>query len=249
MIRIVFLIYGIIAYIFTCFSILYLIGFVGNIYVPKSINTGTPTHHLKAFLINIILLAIFIIQHNAMAREKFKKWSYQYIPKPIERSTFSLISCMSILLIFWQWRPMTEVIWSIENGYISTAITLLFFVGWILALYSTFMIDHFHLFGLRQVYLYYKKGAIPPLIFKIRGPYKYVRYPILLGFFIALFSTSYMTVGHLLFSLSLSLLILNGMRLKDKDFIKLNPKKFSAYKNRVNAIIPTNLIKKIITNK
>ena len=243
--RITFLIYGFIAYIFSCLSILYLIGFVGNIYVPKSIDAGLPAHHLKAFLINILLLAIFIIQHNVMARETFKRWLYRYIPEPIERSTFSLFSSISILLVFWQWRPMTGVIWSIENGYLSTVINLLFFSGWLLALYSTFMIDHFHLFGLRQVYMYYKKGAIPPLKFKIRGPYKYVRYPVLLGFLIALFSTSYMTVGHLLFSLSLSLLIINGMRLKDKDFLKLHPKKFLAYKNRVNAIIPINLIKKI----
>ena len=242
--RITFLIYGFIAYIFACVSILYLIGFVGNIFVPKSIDTGLSSHHFKAILINIVLLAIFIIQHNVMARETFKRWLCRYIPEPTERSTFSLLSSISILLVFWQWRPMTEVIWSIEDGFFSTIIDLLFFTGWFLALYSTFMIDHFHLFGLRQDYLFYKKGAIPPLTFKIRGPYKYVRYPVLLGFLIALFSTSHMTVGHLLFSLSLSFLIINGIRLKDKDFLKLHPKKFSAYKNSVNAIIPINLIMK-----
>ncbi len=240
--RITFLIYGLIAYLFSCLSILYLIGFVGNIYVPKSIDTGLPPHHIKAFLINTLLLSIFVIQHNVMARETFKRWLYRYIPEPIERSTFSLFSSISILLVFWQWRPMTGVIWSIQNDYFSTVIDLLYFSGWLLALYSTFMIDHFHLFGLRQVYLYYKEGAVPPLKFKIRGPYKYVRYPVLLGFLMALFSTSYMTVGHLLFSLSLSFLIINGMRLKDKDFLKLHPKKFSAYKNKVNAIIPINWI-------
>jgi protein-S-isoprenylcysteine O-methyltransferase Ste14 len=179
-----------------------------------------------------------------MARERFKTWLYQYIPEPIERSTFSLLSSLSILLLFWQWRPIAAVVWSIETGVLSIIIDLFFYCGWILALYSTFMINHFHLFGLRQVYMYFKSGSIPPLRFKIRGPYKYVRYPVLLGFLIALFSSTNMTVGHLLFSLSMTFLIITGIRLKDKDFLRLHPKKFLAYKKRVNAIIPIRVIMK-----
>jgi protein-S-isoprenylcysteine O-methyltransferase Ste14 len=179
-----------------------------------------------------------------MARENFKNWICKFIPEPVERSTFCLLSSLSLILLFWQWRPMTGVVWSVETSVFPTIIDLLFYSGWILALYSTFMINHFHLFGLRQVYMNYKFGAVPSIRFKIRGPYKYVRYPVLLGFLIAIFSSANMTIGHLLFSLSLSFLIINGIRLKDKEFLRLQPKKYLAYKNRVNAIIPFRVIMK-----
>ena len=242
MVRTVFLLYGLFAYIISCLSIVYLIGFVGNAYVPKSIDTGPTSPFKEALLINIVLLAIFFLQHTLMARERFKRWICQFIPETIERSTFSLLSSLSIGLLFWQWRPITGVVWSVEDNILSIMINLLFYGGWIFAFYSTFLINHFHLFGLRQVYVNFKIGAIPSVHFKIRGPYKYVRYPILLGYLIALFSAVYMTFGHLLFSFSTSLFIINGIRLKDKDLLRLQPKKFLAYKNRVNTIIPIRLI-------
>ena len=242
--RIAFLLYGFFAYIVSFLTLCYLIGFVGNLYVPKSIDIGPISSIKKAFLINILLLTIIFLQHTGMAREKFKNWLCQFIPETIERSTFCLLSSASFLLLFWQWRPITGVVWSIETRVFSTTIDLFFYGGWILALYSTFMINHFHLFGLRQVYMNFKAGVIPSVNFKIRGPYKYVRYPVLLGILIALFSAANMTIGHLLFSLSLLCLIINGIRLKDKDFLRLHSKKFSAYKNRVNAIIPIKLLMK-----
>ena len=240
--RIAFLLYGFFAYIISFLTLCYLIAFVGNLYVPKSIDIGPMSSFKEAFLANILLLVVIFLQHTVMARERFKNWMCQTIPGPIERSTFCLLASISFLLLFWQWRPITGVVWSIEIRVLSTIIDLLFYGGWILALYSTFMINHFHLFGLRQVYMNFKTEKIPSLDFKIRGPYKYVRYPILLGFLIALFSTANMTIGHLLFSLIMSFLIITGIRLKDKDFLRLHPKKFSAYKNRVNAIIPLSLI-------
>ena len=242
--RVAFLLYGFFAYTVSFLTLCYLIGFVGNLYVPKSVDIGPISPTKKAFLINILLLAAIVLQHTAMAREKFKSWICQFIPETIERSTFCLFSSLSFLLLFWQWRPITGVVWSIETRVVSILIELLFYGGWILALYSTFMINHFHLFGLRQVYLNFKDGAVPSIGFKIRGPYKYVRYPILLGFLIALFSAANMTVGHLIFSLSLLFLAINGIRLKDKEFLRLHSKKFLAYKNRVNAIIPVKLITK-----
>ena len=244
MCRIAFLLYGFFAYIISFLTLCYLIGFLGNLYVPKSVDVGPISSIKEASLINIMLLAIVFLQHTAMAREKFKSWICQFIPETIERSTFCLLSSLSFLLLFWQWRPITGVVWSIETRVVSIIIEVVFYSGWILALYSTFMINHFHLFGLRQVYINFKAEPVPSTGFKIRGPYKYVRYPILLGFLIALLSTAHMTVGHLLFSLSLSFLIINGIRLKDKEFLRLHSKKFSAYKNRVNAIIPVRLIMK-----
>ena len=242
--RIAFLLYGFFAYMVSFLTLCYLIGFVGNLYVPKSVDIGPISSAKKAFLINILLLAIFFLQHSVMAREKFKNWICQFIPETIERSTFCLLSSLSFLLLFWQWRPITGVVWSVETRVLSVIIDLFFYGGWIFGVYSTFMINHFHLFGLRQVYMNFKSGTIPSIDFKIRGPYKYVRYPILLGFLISLFSAAKMTIGHLLFSLSLLCLIINGIRLKDKDFFRLHSKKFLAYKNRVNAIIPIRLIMK-----
>ena len=242
--RIAFLLYGVFAYIISFLSLCYLIGFIGNLYVPKSIDTGSTSTFKEAFLINLTLLLIIFLQHTVMSREMFKTWICQFIPEPIERSTFCLLSSSLFLLLFWQWRPITGVVWSIETSVFSTIINLFFYGGWIFALYSTFMINHFHLFGLRQVYMNLKTGAIPSIPFKIRGPYKYVRYPVLLGFLIALYSAVHMTIGHLLFSIIMSFLIINGIRLKDKDFLRLHSKKFLAYKNRVNAIIPTRLVMK-----
>jgi protein-S-isoprenylcysteine O-methyltransferase Ste14 len=156
----------------------------------------------------------------------------------IERSTFTMASSLSALLLFWQWRPIQLVVWNFENSIVVFMLDLVFFSGWILAVYSTFMINHFHLFGLRQVYFYFNKREISPIIFKIRGPYKYVRYPILLGYLIGFWSAARMTFGHLLFSTTMSFLIIIGIYLKDREFLRTDSKKFMAYKRRVNTIIP-----------
>ena len=237
-IRVLVLLYGLLAYLFAVAAILYLIGFMVSYFVPKSINTGIPIPLNQALIINGILLSCFMLQHSIMAREKFKLWIANKIPAHLERSTFVLVSCLMMFFLLWQWQPMPSPIWTIKAPMLSSLLILLALSGWLFAFYSTFMFDHFQLFGLRQAYLFYRNKEIKPVSFKIRGPYKHVRYPILLGYIIAIWSTPKMTVGHLFFSLAMSILIFSGIRLKDKEFRIRQPKKFKAYKQRAHTIIP-----------
>lgn len=238
MVRALVLFCGLFAYLVSVATILYLIGFMVGYFVPKSINSGIPIPLYRALIINVILLGCFMLQHSIMAREKFKKWLANKVPIPLERSAFVLISCLMMFILLWQWQPMPAPVWTFETPILSSLLVLLALCGWLFAFYSTFMLDHFQLFGLRQAYLYYNKKEVKPVSFKIRGPYRYVRYPILLGYIIAIWSTPKMTIGHLLFSIAMSVLIFSGIRLKDKEFRKREPKKFQAYKRRAHTVFP-----------
>jgi protein-S-isoprenylcysteine O-methyltransferase Ste14 len=209
-----------------------------NIAVPYSINSDAQVPLIKAFLINTILLGCFIVQHLFMAREKFKLWFSNKFPIFLERSTFSLFASFFIILLLWHWQPIPTMVWDINMPALSIFLRIVALCGWLFAFYSTFMIDHFQLFGLRQTFLYFRNKKITPISFKIRGPYKHVRYPILLGYCVAFWATSKMTVGHLMFSISMSLLIFIGIYFKDKEFHRQHPKKFQAYKKRAYTIIP-----------
>ena len=151
----VFLLYGAIAYLFFLGTILYAIGFVGNIFVPKSID-GTPTTPLaQAILIDALLLLLFALQHSIMARPTFKKWWTTVIPEPLERSTYVLLASLCLMLMMWQWQPVGGIIWSVKSGAIKTILLITYFIGWAVVMFSTFMINHFDLFGLRQVWVNY----------------------------------------------------------------------------------------------
>jgi protein-S-isoprenylcysteine O-methyltransferase Ste14 len=238
MIRALVILYGLLAYFLALTAILYLIAFMGEYYVPKSINSGGPIPLKRALIINSILMGCFMLQHLIMARERSKLWFINKLPLPIERSTFVLVSSLMMFLLLWQWQPMPNPVWAFNTPMLSSLLKIMSLCGWLFAFYSTFMLDHFQLFGLRQAYLYFRSKEIKPVIFKIRGPYKYVRYPILLGFFIAVWSTPRMTFGHLLFSINMTILIFIGIYLKDKEFRLRHPKKFQAYKRRTHSIIP-----------
>ena len=236
--RFIAFLYGIAAYLVFLATILYAIGFVMGLVVPKSIDTGTDSSAIEALIINLLLMALFAVQHSVMARQRFKAWWTQYVPKPVERSTYVLFASLSLLLLFWQWRPMPAVIWDVENPDLAVTIVTLSLAGWVLVFTSTFVINHFESFGLHQVANHLvDKEPLPP---RFRAPlfYKFVRHPIYLGFIIAFWATPTMTVGHLLFATVTTLYILLGIALEERDLIALFGDEYRQYKQRVSMLIP-----------
>ncbi len=227
-----------VAYVVFLGTFLYSIGFVGNIVVSKSIDDGPQKPFGQALLTNLILLGLFGLQHSAMARQEFKKWWTQIIPQPVERSTYVLIASLLLLLLFWQWRAMPGVVWEVDDPAGQRILEALFWIGWLVALYSTFLIDHFDLFGLRQVTLYARGKEYTPPRFKMPELYQYVRHPIMMGFLIAFWATPVMTVGHLLLAIATTAYILIGIRLEERDLMDLYGQAYREYRRRVSMIIP-----------
>jgi len=238
MARILTFLYGIIAYAVFFITFLYAIGFVGNIIVPKSIDSGVQGVFTKSILINVILLGLFAVQHSVMARPAFKRWWTKIIPEPIERSTYVLLSSLLLALLFWLWQPMIGSIWNVNNIFGSTILTGLFWLGWIIVLLSTFMINHFDLFGLRQVYLYMQRKEYTSVEFRSPALYRYMRHPIMTGFIIAFWATPQMTTGHLLFAIATTAYILIGIQLEEQDLLKFYGESYNQYRRQVSMLIP-----------
>jgi protein-S-isoprenylcysteine O-methyltransferase Ste14 len=229
--------YGVIAYAVFFVTYLYAAGFVGNLFVPKSLDS-TPTAPLgTALLINLGLLSVFAVQHSVMARPWFKRVLTRIVPAAAERSTYTLASSLALILLFWQWSPLGGVVWDVQNP---TARALLyggFAFGFLLVLVTTFLINHFDLFGLRQVWLYLLGREYTPLPFVTPGPYRLVRHPLYVGWFFAFWSTPTMTVTHLLFALVTTAYILVAIQLEERDLIAAHPE-YAAYRHRVPMVIP-----------
>lgn len=232
------LFYGAVSYFIFLGTFLYAIGFVGNFLVPKSIDSGIQGGTDNAWLINILLLSLFAVQHSVMARQGFKKWWTKIIPRSIERSTFVLFSSLVLILLFYYWRPMPGVIWSVENDLLVLFMNTLYFAGWFIVLLGTFLINHFNLFGLQQVYLNMKNSE--PTLPKFVRPlfYKVVRHPLMLGFIIAFWATPHMTVGHLLFAFATTGYILVAIQLEERDMVRFHGEDYKRYQQEVSQIIP-----------
>lgn len=232
------------AYAAVCYAIflvafLYAIGFVGNLFVPRSIDASPTSLALwPAVLLDAALLGLFAVQHSVMARKGFKQWWTQFVPRHIERSTYVLLSSLILLAIFWFWAPINTVVWSVASPPGRRLLQGVFAFGWLVVLLSTFMVDHFDLFGLRQVYLYLNgKGPRPPE-FKTRFFYGLVRHPIMTGFIIAFWAAPTMTAGHLLFAVATTGYILIGTRLEERDLVAAIGQPYVEYQRRVPALVP-----------
>lgn len=230
--------YGTVVYLFFLGVFLYAIGFVGNIWVPKSIDSGDSYPVPISLLINALVLGLFAVQHTIMARPAFKNFITRIIPQAAERSTFVLTTNLVFLLLFIQWRPLSDTVWFVESAAGSLVLNILFWAGWGTVLVSTFLIDHFDLFGLRQVTFYLLKKDYYPPKFRETSLYKYVRHPIMLGFLVAFWATPHMTVGHLFFSILTSGYILVGLTFEERDLIKHHGETYLRYARRVPRLIP-----------
>ncbi len=236
--RILFFLYGVICYLMFLGTFLYSIGFVGNFIVPKSMDVGPGTPLAQALLINVLLLGVFAVQHSVMARREFKKKWTRIVPVTIERSTYVLASNLALILLFWQWRPMGSVIWDLSNSTWGTLLIAISLMGWLVVLISTFLIDHFELFGLKQVYFNLIGRKILDCEFKKPGLYKFVRHPIYFGFAVAFWATPIMTTAHLLFAVGTLGYMLIGIFLEEKDLVSLHGSEYENYKSEVSRFVP-----------
>jgi methanethiol S-methyltransferase len=236
--RFIAFLYGLASYVAFFVAILYAIGFLSGLVVPKSIDTGTAGPMAEAFIINLLLMSVFAVQHSVMARQGFKQWWTQFVPKSIERSTYVLLSSLALFLLFWQWRPIPAAVWHIDNPQIAMAMIGLSFAGWLIVLTSTFLINHFELFGLHQVANNLAGRAMPTPRFQTPLYYKFVRHPIYLGFIIAFWAAPTMTVGHLLFAAVTTAYIFVGILLEERDLVDLFGDDYRRYKDRVSMLVP-----------
>jgi protein-S-isoprenylcysteine O-methyltransferase Ste14 len=236
--RMLIFLYGLVSYAFFLVTLLYAIGFVTGIVVPKTIDGGAVVPVLEALVVNLALLTLFAVQHSVMARPGFKRWWTKIIPAPAERPTYVLLATAALALLLWQWRPLPEIVWRVTDPQVANGLLGLSLFGWLIVLLSTFMINHFELFGLHQVIMNLLGRKTPPAEFKTPGLYKLVRHPIYLGFIIAFWATPVMTYGHLLFAAVTTAYILVGIMLEERDLVEIFGDDYRRYRERVSMLIP-----------
>lgn len=240
--RLLTLCYGGLAYLIFLGTFLYAVGFVSGFVVPKTVDKTTeagPSASLTtALLINLAVMSIFAVQHSGMARRGFKQFFTRFASPAIERSTYVLLTSLSLILLYWQWQPMPSLVWNIENSVAANIVTAGGFLGWLIVLYSTFLISHFELFGLTQVVSHFAGRVIEPMKFKTPGLYRMIRHPIYLGFIIAFWCTPTMTLGHLLFAAVTTAYIFVGIYLEERDLVTMFGDEYRRYRERVAMLIP-----------
>lgn len=235
--RFLVLLYGVICYAVFFATFLYAVGFIGNFVVPVTMDSPRETSLGAALLINIGLLALFALQHSIMARPAFKRWWTRIVPKPMERSTYVLFSSLALILLFAFWAPIGAIIWNVENEIGRTLLYAGFAFGWLLVLVSTFLINHFDLFGLRQVWLYFRGKPYTEIPFRTPALYKIVRHPLYVGWFFAFWCTPTMTAAHLLFAIMTTAYIVIATRLEEHDLTQAHPE-YAQYRQRVPRYVP-----------
>ncbi len=236
--RILIFAYGSVSYLLFLGAFVYVLGFMTNVAVPKSIDSGMPPPVGEALLINVLLLAAFAVQHSGMARPAFKAWLTRSVPESAERSTYVLISSLLIFLLFWQWRPISAVIWEVDHPAGSSILVGLPVLGWLTVFYSTILIDHFDLFGMRQVTLHLKGNTYTHKRFMTPSLYKYIRHPLYLGWLILFWATPRMTAGHLLFALVTSAYIFIAVRWEERDLMESLGEDYIRYREVTPMILP-----------
>jgi methanethiol S-methyltransferase len=230
--------YGVAAYLLFLATFLYLVGFVGNFWVPRTVDRGLAASVGQAVLVDVLLLAAFGVQHSVMARPAFKAWWTRFVPPSIERSTYVLLSSVVLVLLYWQWRTLPAVIWDVWQPAGRLTLWTLFWLGWVIALVSTFMVSHFDLFGLRQVYLAWRGKPYTHIGFHARWLYRLVRHPLMLGFVIAFWAVPTMTAGHLLFSIAMTGYIVVATHLEERDLVAALGDQYREYRRTVPMLLP-----------
>jgi protein-S-isoprenylcysteine O-methyltransferase Ste14 len=230
--------FGLVAYLVFFGTILYAIGFVSGKVVPKAIDDGPNVPAVEALIINLLLMTLFAVQHSVMARKSFKQWWTQFVPRAVERSVFVLAASLTLILLFWQWQPMRQIVWEVENSFGAALLMALSLAGWVLVFASTFLINHFELFGLHQVAANLAGRTLPEPRFKTPVLYKLVRHPIYLGFIIAFWATPQMTAGHLLFAAVTTAYIFVGIFLEERDLVAEFGDQYRRYRAQVGMLIP-----------
>ena len=230
--------YGIGSYLCFVGTLLYAIGFVGNVGVPKSIDSGAPGSAVGAVVVDALLLGLFAAQHSVMARPAFKRRWTRLVPRALERSTYVLFSSAALALLYWQWRPLPDPVWTVRASLAVAALHAVFWVSWAMLLASTCMLSHFELFGVRQVLAHRRGEELPAAPFSTPGLYRHVRHPIYFSFLLAFWSTPTMSVGHLLFALATTGYILLAIQLEERDLIAVFGNQYRRYRRQVPMLVP-----------
>jgi protein-S-isoprenylcysteine O-methyltransferase Ste14 len=236
--RLLALLYGILCYLVFFATFLYAIGFVGGVFVPLSLDSDSSGPFVESLLIDAILLGVFALQHSVMARPEFKRWWTRFVPVSVERSTYVLLASLALILLFWQWRPLGGTVWHVDNEIARGAMWTLFAAGWAIVLVGTFLISHFDLFGLRQVWLNWRRTPYTPPGFVTPFFYRVVRHPIMLGFIVAFWATPHMTLAHMVFAIATTAYILIALQLEEHDLAASIGEPYRDYQRRVRMLVP-----------
>ena len=236
--RLAVLAYGTVMYLLAVATLAHLALFVRGELVPKTLDGGPPHSFASALLVNALLVAVFAVQHGIMARLAFKRWWTRFVPVAIERSTFVFITVVLLNVLIWQWRSVPDVLWSVEDPTLATALEVLGWSGWALVLFASFLIDHFELFGIKQVWRYFRRTPHIPPPFQVRVLYRFVRHPLYLGFMIAFWATPLMTVGHMILSVLITSFVIVGIQLEEGTLMATLGEPYRRYRHRVPMLLP-----------